>query len=308
MTTEVKGFIPIDITDARYVDSSIAEPYAAEPAYNPATPYAEFAEVSVITADSHLVYESLQNGNTGNDPATSPTWWILKRYTNRFQMFNWNQGQPSIGASPMTTIVRPGKRINAVMLEGIKGTNVLITVQNGIGGPVVLEIDKNLLARHATTGYEFFYSPFIYDEVAATFDVPPVADPVVTVTLTDPSGTCELGRFATGQSVDLGEIEWGSSDEDENNSDITFDTFGRAELVPIPSNPGLEMKIELDTHRVNKVRQFKRLANAKAVVWSGMEAIDAYREMHVIIGVYQRFKLTAMNHKKAKFDLTLKGI
>lgn len=308
MAEQVKAFIPINITDTRFVSSTIAEPDVAEPAWNSGTTYAEFDLATVITADSHLVYESLVDSNLNKPPATSPSEWILKRYTNRFQMFNWNQGQRSIGASPMTVIVRPAKRISAVMLEGIKATNVLIKVQNGIGGPVVLEIDKNLLARHATTGYEFFYSPFIYDEVAATFDVPPLADPVVTVTLTDPSGTCELGRFATGQSVDLGEIEWGSSDEDENNSDITFDSFGRAELVPIPSNPGLEMKIELDTHRVNKVRQFKRLANAKAVVWSGMEAIDTYREMHVIIGVYQRFKLTAMNHKKAKFDLTLKGI
>ncbi|SFK91942.1 hypothetical protein SAMN05216302_10219 [Nitrosomonas aestuarii] len=305
---QVKAYIPIEITDARFVSSTIAEPDPAEPEWLPGGTYNTGEDVSVIATDSHLVFQSLVDGNNGNPPATSPTKWILKGKTNRFKMFDWNKATPSVGASPVTVVVRPGRVINAITLEGIKATNAKITVQNGIGGTVVLSIDKNLLARHATNTYEYFYAPFVYDEVLSTYDVPPVADPVVTITLTDPSGTCELGRFATGQAINLGEVEWDTVSEDENNSGVTFDDFGYAELNPVPSNPQLDMEIELESKRVNRVRQFKRQANAKAVVWSGMQDVDAYREMHTIIGVYQRFEMTARNHKYAKFDLSLKGI
>lgn len=308
MTTQVKAFVPIDITDARFVSSTIAEPDAAEPVWNSGTTYAEFAETSVITTDSHLVYESLVAANLNNPPATSPTKWKLKKYTNRFRMFDWNQGNPSVGASPMTTVIRPGKRINSIMLDGMKSATALLTVQDGIGGPVVLTITKDLLNRHAMTPYEIAFAPFIYDKVFAVFDVNPVSDPVITITLTDPSGTCELSRFAVGMSTDIGEVEWDSVAEGENYSEITWDAFGKATLNPVPSIPTLEMELELDANRVSRVRQFKELANAKAVVWSAMNGIDAYREMHTLIGVYQRFKLTAKNHKKAKLNLTLKGV
>lgn len=304
---QVKGFIPIDITDARFVNSTIAEPDASEPAWNSGTTYAEFNQVSVITADSHLLYESLQSGNVNHPPATSPEWWILKSYTNRFRAFEWNRALPSTGTSPMSAVIRPLKRINTVMLIGIRAAQVVVTVQNGIGGPVVLSITKDLLARHAMTPYEIAFTPFIYDTVFATFDVPPVPDPVITVTLTDPSGTCDLDRFMVGMAVDLGEVDWETVREDENYSSIDYKA-GKANFEPAPNMPNLEMVLEIDAYRVNRALQFKEQANGKAVAWSAMHNIPAYSQMHILIGPYQRFRFTTNNHKKSSINLRIRGI
>lgn len=305
---KVKAFVPIDITDERFVSSTIAEPDAAEPAYNPGGTYDEFKNVSVIAADSHLVFESLKSGNSGNHPATSPTWWILKSFTNTHRMFDWNRGSKSVGASPLTTVVRPRQRINAITLEGIKAATAGITVQDGIGGPIVWEINRSLLNRRAVTPYQWAFAPWTYDKVLSTFDVPPVADPVVTMTLTDPSGTCELARFATGTSVDLGEIEWDSSFEDEDLSPVTRNDFGEAQFSPLPSIPTLEAEIEIAANHVNIARQFKLDSKGKALVFAGMEGVDAYREMHTIVGFFRRFKATAKNHKYTKFDIRIEGL
>jgi hypothetical protein len=218
ITSYVKAFIPIEITDARFISSTISEPSSGEPAYNSGTTYAEFDQVSVVAADSHLVYESLQAGNLNHDPASSPTWWILKSYTNRYRMFEWNNGLPSTGNSPLTTVIRPGSRINAIALLGVSARTATLTVQDGIGGPVVFGLDQDLLSRHAITPYEIAFAPWIYDNVVTTFDIPPVSDPVVTITLTDPSGTCDVGRFAVGMAADIGAVDWGSVREDENYS------------------------------------------------------------------------------------------
>lgn len=306
-TAYVKAFIPIDITDARFISSTIPEPAAGEPIFVSGDIHNEFDKVSVVAANSHLLYESLINGNTGNTPTTSPAAWILKSYTNRFRMFEWNNGLPSTGASPLTTVIRPVSRINSVVLLGVRATTAVITVQDGIGGPVVFSLNKNLLARNATTAYEMGYAPFVYDNVLATFDIPPVPDPVITITLTDPSGTCDVGRFTTGMAVDMGEVDWGTVREDENYSSITYEA-GYAKFDPVPNIPVLELPIEIDVVRLNRARQFKEQANGKAVVWSAMSDIENLREMHVLIGPYQRFRISTLNHRLAKIDLTIKGI
>jgi hypothetical protein len=62
------------ITEAQYTATSLPETPPA--AYNAGTTYALGNKVSVAGANnSFVVYESLQNSNTGNTPASSPLWW-----------------------------------------------------------------------------------------------------------------------------------------------------------------------------------------------------------------------------------------
>ena len=65
---------PARITDAQLVSSTVVE--VAPALYAPGTTYALGATVSVAgAAGVRNVYESLQAGNTGHAPASSPTWW-----------------------------------------------------------------------------------------------------------------------------------------------------------------------------------------------------------------------------------------
>lgn len=65
---------PLEITNARFTSSTAVE--TAPAAYAGGTTYALAATVSVAGSAGLLsCYESLQNGNTGHTPASSPTWW-----------------------------------------------------------------------------------------------------------------------------------------------------------------------------------------------------------------------------------------
>ncbi len=305
----MRAFIPIDITDAMLVSSSIAEPYASEPLYNPGTTYAEGALVSVVAANSHLVFESLVGSNLNHSPATSPAHWIQKSYTNRFRMFEWNQGDPSIAASPLTVVLRPGKRIDAIFLDGLKATTLEIVVTNGPGGDVVFTLDAHLQVRTVASFSEFYFTPFLYQQKLVTFDVPMVPDPVITITLSDPSGTVEVGRIACGLSIYHGNIKWNPVSDLENYSEIVWDDFGKATLTPVPSIPMTEQKVIVDIGRVNVVRQFRDSANAKAVVWSGLDDVDyGYTESLILFGVYRSFRIDITNPSYSEVTLSLKGI
>jgi len=64
------------ITEAMLTSATLPETPPA--AYNAGTTYAAGATVSVSAAGNAFdVYESLQAGNTGNTPASSPLWWKL---------------------------------------------------------------------------------------------------------------------------------------------------------------------------------------------------------------------------------------
>lgn len=76
---------PIDITDAMLTSSTAFE--TAPAAYNAGTTYADGAFASVAGAGGLItVYESLQNSNTGNTPASSPTFW--KEICDTYQVYS----------------------------------------------------------------------------------------------------------------------------------------------------------------------------------------------------------------------------
>ncbi len=305
----MKAFIPLEITDAMIVSSTITEPDTSEPAYDVATSYAEFAQVSVVTTNSHLVYESLVGGNIGN-PVTDATKWILKGNTNKWRMFDYNQGNPSVSTSPLTVVLQPGRRIDALMLDGLRASLLDITVRNGIGGEIAYTLDGYLLTRNSTTFYEYFFAPFLYTKSVATFQIPPVADPVIYLTLSDPSGLIEVGRFAIGKSVYLGATQDRNPTVDSDNySEIVWDEFGKATLTPVPSIPTNECELALRKNRLNAIRDFKERANAKAVAWSGLDDIqDDYTEALLLFGVYRNFKIDISDREFAVINLSLKGI
>lgn len=64
---------PIEITDAKLVSSSVPEALVA--VYVAGTTYGLGDRAGITTGTAQIVYESIKAANTGNAPASSPTWW-----------------------------------------------------------------------------------------------------------------------------------------------------------------------------------------------------------------------------------------
>lgn len=68
---------PLEITDSILTSSNVPE--ATQAAYNAGTTYALGALVggaAAVDGQPQTIYRSLQNGNIGHTPSSSPTWWI----------------------------------------------------------------------------------------------------------------------------------------------------------------------------------------------------------------------------------------
>lgn len=76
--------VTLDSTDLTLDSSTVPE--TAPAAYAGGTTYATGDRVSVVTGYIYAVYESLQNSNTGNTPASSPLWWRF--LANTYGVYN----------------------------------------------------------------------------------------------------------------------------------------------------------------------------------------------------------------------------
>lgn len=77
MSYPIRVVPPMAVIDAMLTSTNVPE--VAPAAYSGGTTYAAGVEVSVAGAAGLVtIYVSLQNGNTGHAPASSPTWWALR--------------------------------------------------------------------------------------------------------------------------------------------------------------------------------------------------------------------------------------
>ena len=313
----MRGTIPYTITDDMIISSSIAEPAENEPTWDLDATYDEFALVSVVTENSHLVYESLVSDNSGHNPQLTNTdvvpiisnaKWKYKYRTNRHRMFDYLKGDVSIATSPFKLVLRPKKRLDTISFFDLQATDLDITVRNYGDPSAVYTLDGSLLERNVTTIYEYFFAPFVYVKKVATFNIPPIPDPVIEITLSDTSGALEVGRLSIGQSTYLGAIQWNPVVDADNYSKVNWDEFGRAELIPIPSVPSNQQKIIVHAHRLNLVRQFRELSNAVPVVWSGLDDIDHnYTESLLVFGIYDNYQIVEIDSSFSELNLSIKG-
>lgn len=75
---------PMELTDIKLIDTNIPE--SDYPEYDPTKTYSEGERC--ITATTHDIWQSVDGGNLGNDPLTSPDKWRSPGKTNRWRAFD----------------------------------------------------------------------------------------------------------------------------------------------------------------------------------------------------------------------------
>lgn len=97
------------------------------PAWSAGTTYA--ADARVI--DEHRVWQSLQAGNTGKNPAANPLWWVEVGPTNRWAGFDFSHSTKVRRADSMWFEIAQGSSaVNAVALleiEAVRSVRVRLT-------------------------------------------------------------------------------------------------------------------------------------------------------------------------------------
>ena len=280
-----------------FVSSTAVEAY---PAYNPATTYAKDAFVDYGTQ----IYQSLVNSNTGNQPDTSPTQWVLIGPDNTHAMFDDQTSTATVSTSPLTVVLDTGLA-NALALLGLVGSQVAVTVRDGTGGPVVYSNTISLDGTFIYDWYQYFFEPNVQIGEVVLTNLPPYLNAELTVALTG-TGTIQIGTLSWGTQYDLGEAEYGASLGIIDYSKKETDEFGSTTFVRRDFSKRLTARLMLQNTQINRVQRVLADLRAQPAVWVTTD-VDDLRPL-TVFGFFRDFNIEVAYPTQSFCSLEIEGL
>lgn len=271
---------PVTLIDAMLISSTATETYAA---YNAATTYALGNKVT----SGSVVYECIQAPNL-NHPVTDALWWKGYGPTNRWAMFDSEISTQTVQDGVLTVVLKPGY-VNSLAVFGLEGTTLVVTVRNGLAGPVVYSKTISLDGTIITSLYEYFYEPAVQRSEVVLMDLPTYSDAHITITITGPQAACAL--CSVGPFYYLGDVERGATFGLLSFSTKTTSASGVTALKKGKNSSRIGSRFVLDTAHINKVNHILKNLDGIACAWVGVENDTGRYTPFIIWGFIRDFSV-----------------
>jgi len=294
----MKMIRPTEVNDSVLTSTNVAE--ADHPAWVVGTTYAQGERVIVVA--EHKIYESVQAGNVGNDPAIDDgTWWFEVSATNAWRMFDGHGGTFTSNADTITITLTPGQ-INSIALLGLDANEV--TVEMFDGATPVYSKTSSLQIENVGDWYEYFYEPIIKNDTLVLTDLPIYATATVDITIDNTGGDAECGLCVPGLFRNLGTTLWGASTGIIDYSIKQVDAFGTVTILERKFSKRASFDLVVDNVLISEISRLLAEFRATPVVWVGSADFDAT----VIYGFYRDFDTIIANPANSECSLEIEGI
>lgn len=280
-----------------FVSSTATEVHAA---YNPATTYAKDAFVDYGT----FIYQSLVNSNTGNQPDTSPTQWVLIGPDNTYSMFDDQTSTATTSTSPLTVVLDTGL-CNSLGLLGLVGSQVVVTVKDDTGGNVVYTRTVSLDGTFIYDWYQYFFEPYVQIGEVVLTDLPPYLTAELTVSLTG-TGTIQIGTLTWGTQYDLGDAEYGAGLGIIDYSKKETDEFGVTTFVRRDFSKRLTARLILPNTQINRVQRVLADLRAQPAIWVTSDVPDL--APLTVYGFFRDFAIEVAYPTESFCSLEIEGL
>ena len=303
----MKVLRPTAMTDALLTEASctIAEPDTtaspAEATYNAGTTYA--AGNRVIRTGTHRIYTSLQAGNVGHTPESSPTWWEDTAPTNRWAVFDQSVSTPSTATTSMTWAFTPGI-IGSIALIDMVGTSVHVVMKNG----ATTVYDETFLLSTSTIldWYQYFFEPFTQKGILLLSDLPPYVAAETTITISG-TGTVQCGSIIVGTTTELGGTQYGATAGIRDYSrKVTDEVTGVVTLEQRKFAKIMRARLQVNSGAVTGVHQILTNLRATPSVWIGDDS--GLYEPLIVFGYYRDFSLEVTYAGLSYYSLEIEGM
>lgn len=291
---------PFTITTAALTSNV---PETDHPEYVPGTTYAADVYVIVI-GDTHKIYQSLQPGNMGNDPATSPLWWLDCGATNRWKMFDTMVDSQTVHNADIEFSLAISGRCNAIALLNVYASSIRVVATDVTDGTV---FDRTINMR-SDMGINdlwsyFFESPEWKTDMVIT-DLPLYSNMTVTVTLHNISGSTKCGAVVAGITKELGVTQFGAGIGITDYSVKSRDTWGNATLVERAYNKHGNYTLQVDNTRVDTLQSLLAGYRATPILYLGDEQFGST----MIFGFYKDFSIVIQGPASSVCTIDIEGL
>lgn len=268
----------------------------AEPVWAVGTTYALGAIVTVLGATQRR-YESLEAGNLGNDPTTSPLKWLDLGATNRWRMFDGGTSTLTTNPDLITVAVHSTQYINAIALFNVGATEVEVKVYRDALLLHAMNVDLRVTAD-SSSWYAYFYGSTgeAFDAIRDFVDlsIPGGYGQRVEMKFTRTGEDVEVGLIVVGRQQKLGDTMFGSRIGITDYSRKDVDDFGNFTVTERRFSKRAELDVMVRTPDVSKVQRALSQIRATPTVYVGSDWADASRENPayeetIVYGYYRDF-------------------
>lgn len=276
------------LTGTNLLYSTLVNPYAN---WSISTTYA----IGEKVAYNNKQYESLQNSNLGKQPDSFPLFWLDLGYDNRHASFDQSTTTGGTALAEQTFIVKPTGKINSLALINIDASVVYISATDSITGDLVLARTYGLSGENVFNWYDYFFTdPLVRRTqiVLTDSNLELYQNLVITLRLT--SGETvnnSVGSIVFGNTLVLGETQWGASVGIIDYSKKVTDEFGSTTFVERPFSKRLSTQLYFPNTELNKVQRALYDLRATPCVWIATED-PLYEEALIVYGFYKDFSTT----------------
>jgi hypothetical protein len=248
--------IPLEITPAMIVSTSMVEPAAGETVWVSAGTYV--LDDRRIRTTVHRKFKCIQP-HTGRTalPENDPLFWEDEDPTAKFAPFDTYVSTGASSASPLNYVLNIGF-FDGISAYGLVGSQASIVIKNGPGG-AVLDTRTVSLYEESLGLYEYLFGPKLQKTklLETGLTLHPTAE--VTLTITGPS-TVGIGMFNVGQYRTLvgqwGGTQYGASVEPTSTSRIKTDSVtGKVSIKRGNAATGMRASAVLDIADANYALQ-----------------------------------------------------
>lgn len=279
MTKVIK---PTTYTSAMLVSTTAQD---VDAAYNAGTAYALNARCTY----ADRIYGCIQGPSTGNDPATSPLWWIDAGPSNKSAMFDNQISTATTATTSLAVVLEPGL-CNSISFFGLVGQTLTVNVKDGPSGATVFERTFTLDGTLIADWYQYFYEPFVQLGEVVITDLPAYSTNYMTITITAGVGaSVGIGMVSFGTIYELGSAQYGATASIIDYSRKDTSALGVATFIKRSYSKRMSLHLVLPNAQLNKVQRILADIRATPCAWIGSGSSD-YLPL-VMFGFYRDFSI-----------------
>jgi len=301
----MKMMPPIQVTDSSLTSSSVAE--ADHAAWSSGVTYATGDKV-ILTTGYHRIYESLADGNTGNNPATTTGYWVDIGPTNRWAMFDLAVGTVTEDTDEIEVVIALSnvEYANCLALLDVVGDIALLEIIDDEENVLwSRELELKTFGLSGADWYWYFFSDLEQLDSVIAMDIPRFYDSSLRVTITG-TGTVGCGTLAFGQAEDIGITEWGPRLGLHSYSTKETDPYGVTTVVSRGYSKVMECDFFFPHAWVRQV--FRKLAEVRdtPVLWIGSD--EPLFDVMIVYGFAKNFEITLRTPRGSWCALEVEGL
>jgi len=289
---------PITFQASQIVSTNAVETY---PTWSSATTYAKDAFVDYGT----FIYQSLVNSNLNKQPDISPADWLLIGPDNVHAMFDNQVSTQTTSTSPLNVTINPGRAINSAAFINLTGTQLVVTMTDGAGGPTVYTRTENLDGSVVEDWYDYFFGEFDQKTDVVLTDLPSYINGRISMSLTG-TGSVKIGLFTYGTVYTLGLTQYGASSGITDYSVKQTDDFGNTTFVQRAYSKRMEASLFVENIQLNKTQKILTDVRATPCVWIGSQ--DSRFNPLIVFGFYKQFSTTINYPTYSLCSLEIEGL